>query len=177
MYPLALCAPCFVLPAGCRGHRREMWGHVPCLYGKLRRQGGKAQPRPSQAKSDRAQALWPHVLPRLGRLQVSLPGAQVRPWLLAPASLWPSHPGTPFPQESECCQVLQPVSPAGLGPGSLGRGTCRSAPPQPHGPWGPRLPRRPTQSCLPLLRCVSASARRGLALPTPGGVTAPVPRP
>lgn len=162
MYPLAaLCAPCFFPPAGCRGHRREMWGHVPCLCGKLRRQGGKAQPRPSQAESDRAQALWPHVGPRLGRLQVwnfwgprSVPGS------------WPAHP-RPLPQESECCQVLQPVSPAGLGPGSPGQGTLSSVPPRPHGPRGPWPPPAPhtVLSAAALLRVCFCQAGPGTSRP------------
>lgn len=157
VYPLAaLCAPCFIPPAGCRGHRREMWGHVPRLCGKLRRQGGKPQPRPSQAESDRAQALWPHAPPRLGRLRVSLPGAQVRPWLLAPASLWPAHPETPSLRFSSLCPLLA------SGPAPRGRGRAVQRLPDPTGCGALGLPAAPRS---PVCRC---SAVRLLLQEGPG---------
>lgn len=77
------------------------------------------------------------------------------------------HTPRPLSQESECCQVLQPVSPAGLGPGSPGQGTLSSVPPRPHGPRGPRPPPAPhaVLSAAALLRVCFCQAGPGTSRP------------
>ena len=84
-----------------------------------------------------------------------------------------SRPHTPKPPAPERPPEPQPASPSGLGP----RGGASLSPGPRGAPFCPVLPRHPVLSCLPLLCCVSASARGSGHLPLTRGCPRPKSQP
>lgn len=176
MYPLAAAAPCFARPPGVAslagGARPRASGRAgTALTGTLAAGVGCTRlwgMGTGEARGSRGLLRPSGWAPAPDPVRLQGPGHRRR-GCQGPGPSLPHSP-RPFPQKCRdltAASSSQPVALLALGLGPQQGAQCRVSRPQGwRGPW------------LPRYRCsASASARRGLAPPTPGGVTSRSPRP